>query len=163
MLTDHYHTPVRVLFLCTHNSARSQMAEAFLRYYGGERFVSYSAGTEPAEQIHPLTVAVMREVNIPLAGQYPKNLAEVHRLGLDWDYIITTCDRANDTCPTFPDDTARIHWGFDDPAACRGTAEERQRCFRRIRDEVKRRVQLFAELRVHRAPRATQATTEAKL
>lgn len=148
--------PIRVLFLCTGNSARSQMAEAFLRHYGKGRFEVYSAGTAPADRVHPLAVEVMREAGLSLDGHEPKGLDTVCELAIDWDYVITTCDRANDACPTFPDDTERIHWGFQDPARAEGTPEERRRVFRRVRDEIKRRVQLFGELRVHRdrpAPR----------
>lgn len=139
--------PGRVLFLCTHNSARSQMAEAFLRRYGGDRFDVHSAGTEPASRINPLTVVVMRQLDLALVGQSPKHLDRY--ADQQWDYIITTCDAANEACPAFPDDPTRIHWGFADPAAVTGTEEERLRAFRRIRDEIKRRVQLFVALPVH--------------
>jgi arsenate reductase (thioredoxin) len=141
--------PIRVLFLCTGNSARSQMAEAFLRALGKGRFAPYSAGTEPAPRINPLTIEVMRQIDISLDGQRPKSLDSVLDLGIAWDYVITTCDEAAEACPTFPGDTARIHWGFRDPAKAEGTEEERLRVFRRVRDEIKRRVQLFTELNVH--------------
>lgn len=141
--------PIRVLFLCTSNSARSQMAEALLRYYGGDRFEVHSAGTHPREQIHPLTEVVMRAINISLVGQYPKGLDEVGAAG--WDYIITTCDQAKEACPVFPEDPEHIHWGFEDPAKVAGSEEERIRAFRRVRDEIKRRAMLFIELPVHRA------------
>jgi len=140
--------PIRVLFLCTSNSARSQMAEALLRHYGGERFAIHSAGTTPRDRINPLTVAVMDAIDISLAGQYPKGLDDVSIEG--WDYIITTCDQAQETCPVFPDDPEHIHWGFEDPAKVEGTEAERLRAFRRVRDEIKRRVQLFIELPAHR-------------
>lgn len=142
--------PIRVLFLCTGNSARSQMAEAFLRHHGGGRFAVYSAGAEPAERIHPLAGEVMREAGLSLDRHYPKGLAALDELRPDWDYIITTCDRARAVCPTFPGDPERIHWGFEDPAEAAGTPEERRRVFRRVRDEVKRRVQLFAGLSAHK-------------
>lgn len=157
--TDERHAPVRVLFLCTGNSARSQMAEAFLRYYGRDRFAVASAGTEPARELHPLASLVMREVGIPLDGQYPKSLASVCELALPWDYVITTCDDANDACPTLPNDPLRIHWRFDDPARSEGTLEERKRVFRRVRDEIRRRVQLFAALRSHQRPTVTRPGT----
>ncbi len=141
--------PIRVLFLCTSNSARSQMAEALLRHYGGDRFAVHSAGTDPRAQIHPLTEVVMRAINIPLVGQFPKGIPSVGSEG--WDYIITTCDQAREMCPVFPDDPEHIHWGFEDPAKVEGIEEQRLRAFRRVRDEVKRRVMLFIELPVHRA------------
>ena len=139
--------PSRVLFLCTHNSARSQMAEALLRRYGGDRFDAHGAGTEPASRITPPTVVVMRQLDLALVGQSPKDLDRY--ADQSWDYIITTRDAANEACPAFPDDPTRIHWGFADPSAVTGTEEERLRAFRRIRDEIKRRVQLFVALPVH--------------
>jgi arsenate reductase len=147
---------IRVLFLCTHNSARSQMAEAFLRHYGEGRFDVHSAGTELAVAIHPLAEAVLRSAGIALAGQYPKHLDRyTHER---WDYVITTCDDANEACPAFPDDPERIHWGFPDPSAVTGTPEEREQAFRRVRNEIKRRVQLFVSLRAHREGRPVAAT-----
>ncbi len=148
-MPDFTDRPIRVLFLCTSNSARSQMAEALLRHYGGERFEVHSAGTTPRERINPLTEVVMDAINISLAGQYPKGLDGVSTDG--WDYVITTCDQAKEACPVFPDDPEHIHWGFEDPAKVEGTQEERLRAFRRVRDEIKRRVYLFIELPTHRA------------
>ena len=141
--------PIRVLFLCTGNSARSQMAEALLRHYGGGRFAPASAGTDPAPRIHPLAERALGEVGIALEGQRAKSLDSVCALGIRWDYVITTCDQAADRCPTFPDDTSRIHWSFADPARAAGSEEERLRAFRRVRDEIRRRVQLFVALRAH--------------
>ena len=141
--------PIRVLFLCTGNSARSQMAEAFLRHYGGGRFDAQSAGTVLSLQINPLAIEVMEAIGIPLEGQYPKTLDSVLERDHTWDYVITTCDEVKEVCPTFPGDTERIHWSFDDPAKAEGTEGQRVRAFRRIRDEIKRRVQLFTALGVH--------------
>ncbi len=147
-MADLFPPPIRVLFLCTHNSARSQMAEAFLRYHGGPRFDVHSAGTDPAARVHPLAEVAMRRLDLSLVGQSPKDLDRY--IDQSWDYIITTCDDANEACPAFPDDPTRIHWGFPDPAAATGTEEERLRAFRRVRDEIKRRVQLFVALPAHR-------------
>lgn len=141
--------PISVLFLCTGNSARSQMAEGLLRQMGQGRFRPYSAGTEPAARVNPLAEEAMREIGIALDGYHPKSLDSVCDLGVAWDYVITTCDQANDVCPTFPDDTERIHWGFQDPARAEGTHEERLRVFRRVRNEIKRRIALFIALPVH--------------
>ena len=123
----------RVLFLCTHNSARSQMAEGFLRAMGGDRFEIASAGTE-ATRVHPLAIRAMEEVGISLAGHTSKTLDRF--LGQLWDYVITVCDSANERCPVFPAQTRRIHWSFDDPSRATGTEEERLGTFRRIRDEI---------------------------
>lgn len=141
--------PIRVLFLCIGNSARSQMAEAFLRRYGGGRFEAHSAGTELSPEINPLAIEVMNRVSLSMADQYPKTLETIMASGLTWDYVITTCDEVKEDCPTFPGDTERIHWNFDDPAKAEGTREARLQAFRRVREEIKRRVQLFIELSVH--------------
>ena len=126
-------TKARVLFLCTHNSARSQMAEGFLRAMAGDRFEIASAGTE-ATRVHPLALRAMEEVGISLAGQTSKTLDRF--LGKPWDYVITVCDSANERCPVFPAQTRRIHWSFDDPSRATGTEEERLPTFRRVRDEI---------------------------
>jgi arsenate reductase (thioredoxin) len=127
------HYPIRVLFLCTGNSARSQMAEALLRSYGGADFEVFSAGTDP-RGLNPLAVEAMREAEIDIAHQQSKSL-EIF-LGRSFDYIITVCDRARDNCPTFPGDHQRIHWSFDDPAAAGGSDVERRAVFRRVRNEI---------------------------
>ena len=117
--------PIKVLFLCTGNSARSQMAEGLLRSLGKQHFEVYSAGTHPTE-LHPLAVAVMQELRIDISDQRSKDLSEF--LGQDFDYIITVCDRARDNCPTFPGDNQRIHWSFEDPAAAVGDAHISWKC-----------------------------------
>ncbi|MCX6023925.1 MAG: arsenate reductase ArsC [Chloroflexi bacterium] len=132
---------IRVLFLCTGNSARSQMAEGLLRARGGERFAVFSAGSEPAAAVHPMAIAAMDEVGVSIGDGVPKHLSNF--LEDPWDYVITVCDRARDACPVFPGDAARIHWGFDDPAAAVGTDEQRMRAFRRVRDEIGQRLRLF--------------------
>jgi arsenate reductase len=134
------HYPVRVLFLCTGNSARSQMAEAFLRAIGKEHFAVSSAGTAP-KPLHPLAVRAMQETGIDISAQRSKDLSEF--LGQEFDYIITVCDRARDNCPTFPGDNERIHWSFDDPAAAVGPEEDRLKVFRRVRNEIRTRVSIW--------------------
>lgn len=136
----------RVLFLCTGNSARSQMAEAWLRHYAGDVFDVFSAGTEPRPEVHPLAVRTMADAGVDISGQRPKSLAPF--VGQDFDFVITVCDRARDTCPTFPGDPEQIHWSFDDPAAAAGTEEERYGVFRRVRDELQHRVRLFVNAQV---------------
>jgi arsenate reductase len=132
--------PIRVLFLCTGNSCRSQMAEGLLRSLGGADFEAYSAGTEP-KGLNPLAVEVMREAGIDIAGQQSKSL-EIF-LGREFDFVITVCDRARDRCPTFPGDNERIHWGFADPAEAKGTHEEQLAVFRRVRNEINERLRIW--------------------
>jgi arsenate reductase len=124
----------RVLFLCTHNSARSQMAEAFLRTCGDDRYEAFSAGLEPRE-IDPLTVRVMAERGIDISAQRSKGLAEY--LGhVHFGLLITVCDRAERECPVFPGVATRLHWSFADPAATVGSEEERLAAFREVRDAI---------------------------
>ena len=127
----------RVLFLCTGNSARSQMAEGILRHLAGDRFDVFSAGTHP-KGMHPKTVQMMNEVGIDIAGQSSKDVAKYD--GQQFDYVITVCDRAKQNCPIFPG-AAPIHWGFDDPAEA--TGEQQTIVFRRVREELFQRIRLF--------------------
>ena len=125
----------KVLFLCTHNSARSQMAEAFLRKYADDRFEAYSAGLEPGG-INPYTGRVMAEIGLDMAGQWSKDLAEY--LGkVHFAYLVTVCDRAEQQCPVFPGMGTQLHWMFEDPAAATGGEEEILAKFRQVRDEIK--------------------------
>ena len=126
-------TRPRVLFLCTHNSARSQMAEGFLRALAGDRFEVSSAGTE-ATRVHPLAIRVMDEVGIDLTGHTSKTIDAL--LGQPWDYVITVCDSVNERCPIFPGHTRRFHWRFDDPSLATGTEQDRLETFRRVRDQI---------------------------
>ena len=129
-----------VLFLCTHNSARSQMAEGLLRNMAGDRFRVESAGTERT-RIHPLAIEAMQELGIDITGHSSKTLDAF--AGEKFDYVVTVCDRANESCPLFPGDTERIHWSFDDPSAATGSHQERLRAFRTIRDAIRSRLQEF--------------------
>ena len=117
------------------------MAEGWLRELAGDDFEVFSAGTEPKESVHPLAVQVMADVGVNIAEQRPKSLQQY--LGQPWDFIITVCDRANETCPIFPGDHERIHWSFEDPAAATGSDLERRAVFRRVRDEILQRIRLF--------------------
>lgn len=130
-------TPLRVLILCTHNSARSQMAEALLRSHAGDRVIVASAGTE-ATRVNPLAVRAMRELGTDLSGARSKHLNEF--LGQEWDYVVTVCDSAAESCPVFPGRAERIHWSFPDPSAAEGTEEERLEVFRQVRDAIDRRM-----------------------
>lgn len=131
-----------VLFLCTSNSARSQMAEALLRERAGDRFETFSAGLEPTE-VNPLAITVMAEAGIDISGQHAKGIEEY--LGRrHFGYLITVCDQAAANCPVFPGIAARLHWSLVDPAAAEGTEEERLEVFRRVRDELARLIEEFA-------------------
>ena len=129
----------RVLFLCTGNSARSQMAEAFLRQYGSDQFEAYSAGLEP-KGINPLTVQVMQEIGIDLSNQRSKGVQEF--LGKVFIHeLITVCDKAEKNCPTaWPGIIKKMHWSFEDPAAFEGSKEEKLAKFREIRDQIEQKV-----------------------
>ncbi len=126
--------PTRVLILCTGNSARSQMAEGWLRQLGGERFAAFSAGTHPAGRVNPLAVRAMEEVGIDISAHHPKHLQQY--LGEPFDYVITVCDSANEECPFFPGAVKRIHHSFQDPSQAPGDESERMAAFRRVRDEI---------------------------
>jgi arsenate reductase len=134
----------KVLFLCTGNSARSQMAEAFLRKYAGDRFEVYSAGLEP-KGINPYTERVMREIGVDISGQYSKNVSEY--IGkIHFGYLITVCADAEEKCPIFPGVGQRLHWAFEDPAAFVGSAEETLQRFREVRNQIDRRVRTWLEI-----------------
>ena len=132
--------PVRVLFLCTHNSARSQMAEALLRKQGATRVEVHSAGTEPG-RVHELAIRAMGEMGIDLAEQRSKHVAEF--LGESFDFIITVCDRTREECPVFPGDPEQVHWSFADPAEVTGSEETRLAAFREIGLQLTTRLRYF--------------------
>jgi arsenate reductase (thioredoxin) len=127
-----------VLFLCTHNSARSQMAEGLLRHLASDRFEVYSAGTE-ATHVRPLAMRAMDEIGVDISGQESKTLDRY--LEEPIDYVITVCDDANEACPFFPGAQSRLHWSFEDPSRTSGSEQEQLEVFRRVRDGIKDRVQ----------------------
>ena len=129
----------KVLFLCTHNSARSQMAEGLLRHLAGDRFEVMSAGTE-ATHVRPLAVKAMYELGIDISGQESKTLERYLRE--TFDYVVTVCDDANEACPLFPGAKRRLHWSFKDPAQATGSEEERLRVFQSVRNEIRERVEV---------------------
>jgi arsenate reductase len=135
--------PIRVLFVCTGNSARSQFAEAILRRLGGSDFDVSSAGTHPGV-VNPLTVRALTEIGIDWSAARSKSVVEF--LDERFDYVITVCDQAREACPVFPGDHASIHWGFDDPAVATGTDDERLAVFRRVLGEVTLRIKPFVEV-----------------
>lgn len=130
----------KVLFLCTGNSARSQMAEGLLRHLGGGRFEAASAGTRPAG-LNPLAVRAMSEIGIDISHHRSKSVEEFAGHGIDW--LITVCDAAREACPVFPGARSTLHWSIDDPAAAQGSEEERLAVFRRARDEIAGRLRAF--------------------
>ncbi|MBI5672647.1 MAG: arsenate reductase ArsC [Nitrospirae bacterium] len=124
----------RVLFLCTGNSARSQMAEGLLRHLAGDQFDVYSAGTYPVG-LNPGAVVVMRELGVDISIQRSKSMGEF--TDQTFDDVITVCDRAKESCPRWPQTGRLIHWSFDDPAAGTGSPEEQRHAFRTVRDQIK--------------------------
>ncbi len=129
----------RVLFLCTGNSARSQMAEAFLRHYAGDEFEAHSAGLEP-KGVNPLTIKVMNEVGIDISGQSSKGL-DTYLGKVLFQYLITVCDDADKNCPTvWPGVNTRMHWSFEDPARFEGLDEEKLAKFRQVRDLIEQKI-----------------------
>jgi arsenate reductase len=141
--------PIRVIFVCTGNSARSQMAEALLRREGGDRFEVVSAGVEP-RGVNPLTIRALGEAGIDVAAARSKSVTEF--LGQPFDYVITVCDRARESCPVFPGGAQTLHWGFDDPAEAEGSEAERLAVFRRVLTEIAGRVRPFARSAAHQQP-----------
>ncbi len=131
-----------VLILCTGNSARSQMAEGLLRDMAGDRFDVESAGTVKSF-VRPQAIAAMAEIGVDISGHRSKCLDEF--IETPFDYVITVCDNANESCPIFPGPAKRLHWPFEDPAAAVGSDEEILAVFRRVRDEVRSRLERFIE------------------
>lgn len=140
-LMSEQETKKRVLFLCTGNSCRSQMAEGALRELAGDRFEAASAGTSPT-QINPMAVRVMAEIGIDVSEQRSKSVVEM--MGEQFDYVVTVCDHAREACPVFPGAARHLHWSFDDPASAEGSEEERLEVFRRVRDEIVLRISELA-------------------
>ena len=135
------HDPIRVLFVCTGNSARSVMAEALLRQHGGDAFEVHSAGTEP-KGINPLTLRVLAEAGIDASWARSKSVDEY--LDQSFDYVVTVCDEARQSCPVFPGVHESLHWGYVDPAVAEGSEEERLAVFRMVFIQLGERVRQFA-------------------
>jgi arsenate reductase len=146
--------PIRVLFVCTGNSARSVMAEALLRHNGGPDFEVHSAGTEP-RGINPLTLATLAGAGIDASWARSKSVSEY--LGQRFDYVVTVCDQARQVCPVFPGVHASLHWGYEDPAEATGSEEERLAVFRRVFIQIGERINQFIPIAL-RARRETAAT-----
>ncbi len=127
----------KILFVCVHNSARSQMAEGLANALSGEKIKAWSAGSTPT-QVHPLAVKVMAEIGIDISGQTSKSFAEV--ADLEFDYVITLCGEGDVTCPAFPGQAERLHWPQPDPAAAKDSEEERLKVFRQVRASLLLRI-----------------------
>jgi arsenate reductase len=130
----------RVLFLCTGNSARSQMAEGLLRHEAGDRFEVFSAGTKPSI-VRPEAIAVMNEIGIDISSHRSKSVDQFN--GSQLDYVITVCDNVKESCPIFPGETKLHHWPFEDPASVQGSEDEREAAFRKVRDQIRDRILIF--------------------
>ena len=145
--------PIRVLFVCTGNSARSIMAEALLRHHGGDRFEVHSAGTQP-RGVNPLTLRVLEEAGVDAGDARSKSVDEY--LGQTFDYVVTVCDEARQVCPVFPGVHESLHWGYEDPAGAEGTEEDRLAVFRKVFIQIGERVRQFATITTRVARDAEQ-------
>jgi arsenate reductase len=132
----------RVLILCTGNSARSQMAEGLMRHEAGGHFDVFSAGTKPS-QVRPEAIAVMQEIGIDISGHRSKSVDEF--AARPFDFVLTVCDHARETCPVYPGHTNQLHHSFEDPAAVQGSEQERLAAFRKVRDQIREYLQAFPE------------------
>lgn len=129
-----------VLFVCIHNSARSQMAEAFLKHHCPERFEAHSAGLEPGT-LNPVVVEAMRERGIDISRNPTKSVFEMFKAGIVFEYVITVCDETSaERCPVFPGVTKRLHWGFPDPSSCQGSLAAKLERTREIRDTIEKKI-----------------------
>jgi arsenate reductase len=137
-------TPLRVLFLCTGNSARSQMAEVILNHKGKGRFHAESAGSQPAARINPYAVATMRSYGFEWAGHQPRSVDGLERE--PWDFVITVCDRAKEACPFFPGQPILAHWDVEDPAGVQGSEEQKRRAFDLAWQTLSRHIDLLLEM-----------------
>ena len=134
-----------VLVVCVHNSARSQMAEAFINMLGGGQFISESAGLEPGK-LNPVVVEAMREIGIDISGNRVKSVDEFLDAGRQFEYVITVCDESQAaTCPVFPGRAVRLHWSFADPSSFTGTSAEKLQQTRQVRDEIKEKISNWLE------------------
>lgn len=131
----------KVLFICVHNSARSQMAEAFLKHLAGDRFEVESAGLEPG-RLNPVVVEAMKEAGIDISQNKTKSVFDFYKQGRQYDYVITVCDESQaGACPVFPGSGERLHWGFDDPSAFEGGPEDRLAKTREVRDRIRKKIE----------------------
>jgi arsenate reductase (thioredoxin) len=136
---------IKVLFVCVHNSARSQMSEAFLNHYFGDKFEAESAGLEPGK-LNPIVVDAMKEIGIDISGNKTKSVFDYFKQGKMFKYVITVCDKeAAERCPIFPGVAEKIHWSFPDPSALQGTYKEKLERTKEIRDIIEKQIKTWAE------------------
>jgi arsenate reductase len=152
--------PLRVLFLCTHNASRSQMAEGLLRARGGAAYEVFSAGTEP-RVVHPLAIKAMSEIRIDISAHRGKHLEEF-RERPPMDVVVTVCDEAAEACPFFPNARSLVHWGFPDPSQAQGSEEERLVVFRHIRDQIATKITRFLNRQPSRSLEQLYAAAKAE-
>jgi len=137
---------VRILFICVHNTARSQMAEAMANRYHGDIIVAESAGFEPGRPLNELAIEAMKEIGIDISGNKSKGVFELFKKGEMYGYVITVCDESTaERCPVFPGVTKRLHWSLEDPASFTGSFEERMDQTRAVRESIRKRLELLAE------------------
>ena len=142
----------RVLFVCVHNSARSQMAEALLNHLAGDRFHAESAGLEPGK-LNPLAVAAMKQMNIDISKKNTQDVFGLWRTGRIFNYVVTVCDETSgERCPIFPGISTRLHWSFEDPSSFTGSYEEKLSRTRTVRDAIKARVDQFVQDTLNSTP-----------
>ena len=144
-------SPLRVLFLCTGNSARSQMAEALMNAKSRGRFVAESAGSRPADRVNPFAVEALREIGIDWSGRTPRSVDGL--VEQRWDFVITVCDRAKEACPILPGHPVHVHWGMEDPAEIEGSDPEKARAFTAARVLLARRIDLMLALPIEKLQR----------
>ena len=141
--------PIKVLFVCLHNSARSQMAEAFVNRLATGKIIAQSAGLAPGN-LNPVVVSVMKEVGIDISGNSTKSVEDFIKRKDQYDYVITVCDEASaERCPVFPGKVKKLHWGFEDPSSLKGSEEEKNARTRLIRDQIKAKVQQWIVTLTH--------------
>jgi len=145
--SSHPETPLRVLFLCTGNSARSQMAEVLLNHKGRGRFLAESAGSQPAVQVNPFAIAAIAQHGLTWSGHQPRSVDGLENE--QWDFVITVCDNAREACPYFPGQPIIAHWGMEDPAAVEGTDDQHARAFAIAWQLLARRIDLMLALPIH--------------
>ncbi|MCF8144236.1 MAG: arsenate reductase ArsC [Deltaproteobacteria bacterium] len=144
-MTNQHSEKIRVLFICVHNSGRSQMAEAFLNTLAGDRFQAESAGFDPT-RIYPLVIKAMQEIGMDLSKKQTQSVFKLYQEGKLFDYVITVCEEsAEDQCPMFPGVTRRLNWPFDNPEAFEGSHEEKLNHVKRVRDEVRARIESWVQ------------------
>jgi arsenate reductase len=150
-MTGSVDRPLRVLILCTGNSARSQMAEAVLSRKGAGRFIVESAGSQPVERVNPYALEALREAGINWKGRSPRGIDDLD--SRTWDIVITVCDNAKEACPIFPGQPVLAHWGMEDPAAVEGDGAAKRRAFRQALQLISRRIDLMLALPVEKLQR----------